>query len=831
MPKGYRRATHEGTTYYVPGINLLPVRMYDATFDEMSLNFAAQGRTVLLDTNNNRHNFVALTDCADYELTLTLSALPFNLTCEDNPQVLAALYRKDTPTPLHIGPMALCNDELVYRIPALHLPAGEYYALFAGITNGDECLLTFDELGDHPVYRFEILEHGANLRHPAFSHTLPIDRNYLLLSAMDGAYTDKDEYRYVCFADNYRPVHEEYAENRNPCYDLTVYLTNPHWPVDDTYHLVLYHNNEPFMACHYQVQGGAIKDLQVKTLTAGDAMYVLGKQVLQHPMKDGFCNEPGCKALKDLVLKQLAAPTQHRRSHLAVVTTNEPSWTFISAMLDMLYGPGVEDYENMNPAYLQGEYENLGAACFRRTFRAKAVYLYDIPYLLLPENRALLQDLDGYIAHSGRKFHFFGTKQDIQALLDRLPESRGGFDADHRLTEAPFTTAEVTCLTAEFLKVHDYRMTPGCVKAMQGYAEREYHHFEYLTLDGVRQWVDDYVVPQLHEQYGETDPFNPLELKDVEIDFGKLPSGATQPMEDTAFENCMAELNRMVGLHNLKQSLGTLFDRTRFDRMRVKMGLPALTENRHHMIFTGNPGTGKTTVAKMIGKVFKELGILSKGEVITVERADMVGKYIGHTEEQMKNLLEKAKGNVLFIDEAYSLCDNRPDDRADYGHRALECLLTALASNESDLIVIMAGYEKQMNQMLEMNPGMRGRFAYQFNFEDYTAEELTEICVNKLLEKEFVVAADVRSVLLEHVRRAVQDKEASFHNARWAEQFAMVGIVSAMAGRIARSGYRQAGLTDLCNILAEDVVNGFELSKQWSKATKEKKPVRSIGFR
>lgn len=226
LPKGYRRATYKDATYYIPGITLLPVRMYEATFDEMSPAFAANGHTVLLDTNNNRHHFVALSDQGNYELTLTLSALPFYLICEDNPQVLTALYRKGTPTPLHIGQMALCNDELVYRIPVLNLPAGEYYVLFAGITNGDECLLGFDEIGDQPIYPFEILEHGANLRHPSFSHLLPSDRNYLFLSGIDGTYSDKDEYRYICFSDNYRPVYEEYAENQNPIYDLTVYLTS-----------------------------------------------------------------------------------------------------------------------------------------------------------------------------------------------------------------------------------------------------------------------------------------------------------------------------------------------------------------------------------------------------------------------------------------------------------------------------------------------------------------------------------------------------------------------------------------------------------------------------
>ena len=831
LPKGYRRTTYKGNTFYVPGKTLLPVRMYDATFDEMNLSFTAQGITVQLDTNNKRHNFVALTDQSDYELTMRLTGLPFSLTCEQMPGVITALYRQDTAKPLHVGQMLLCNDELIYRIPTLQLPAGKYSVLFAGITSDYECIECFDHIGEIPVYDFEILEHGVNLTHPSFVHNLPTGKDYLLLNCLDGTFTNHDEYRYVCYSDSYRLIYERYAGYDKPGFDLTVYLIDVQWPLDDTYHLVMYHNNEPFMAFHYTIVDGGIREMTVEPLTVTNPMYVLAKQVMAHPMKNGFCNEPGCKSLKDLILKLLADSKAYRRSHIAVSCTNEPSYLFISAMLDMLYGHRTEDYEDINSYYLQGQYEEMGAACFPRTFKAKAVYLYDIPNLLLPENRRMLEDLDAYIARSGRKFHFFATASDIQKLFDRLPLSRNNFADDHCLIETFYTPADVTHLIYSYLKEVNYRMTPDCLKEMQGYAKREYNHFSQLDLYGIQHWAENQLLPYLNRKYAEVEAFNIMEMLDVDIDFNQLLPITSKTDEDAIFEDCMTELNRMVGLKYLKQSLETLFCRTKFDRMRVHMGLPALSENRHHMIFTGNPGTGKTTIAKMIGKVFKELGILTKGEVITVERSDMVGKYIGHTEDNMNKLLEKAKGNVLFIDEAYSLCDNRSVDRADFGHRALECLLTALASNDSDMIVIMAGYEKQMKRMLETNPGMRGRFPYFFNFEDYTADELTQICVNKLVSKEFIVTDDVKDILLQYIRKALQEKDADFQNARWAEQFAMVGIVSAMASRMSQINNRQTQLVDLCNILPEDIVKGYELMNQWRNKDKDKQIVQRIGFR
>ena len=136
------------------------------------------------------------------------------------------------------------------------------------------------------------------------------------------------------------------------------------------------------------------------------------------------------------------------------------------------------------------------------------------------------------------------------------------------------------------------------------------------------------------------------------------------------------------------------------------------------MIFTSNPGTGKTTVAKKIGQLFHSLGVLSKGDVITAERGTIVGRYLGDTENNMQNLFAQAKGNVLFIDEAYSL-NTGAGDKADFGNRVIECLLTVLAQPNPDMIIIMAGYQNEMDKMLDSNPGLRKRFTHYLHFEEY----------------------------------------------------------------------------------------------------------------
>ena len=294
------------------------------------------------------------------------------------------------------------------------------------------------------------------------------------------------------------------------------------------------------------------------------------------------------------------------------------------------------------------------------------------------------------------------------------------------------------------------------------------------------------------------------------------------------FMESVQELNGMVGLENLKQNMITLFNRSRFEQARRKMGLPVLEKGGFHMIFTGNPGTGKTTVAKLVGKIFHSLGLLSKGGVVVTERTKLVGRYLGETEKNMVAVLEQAKGNVLFIDEAYSLCDNTTGDRKDFGCRVLESLLTVLAQKNPDMIVILAGYEKEMEQMLEMNPGMKGRFPYKFNFEDYNAEELYQIAYNLLNRADYILTPAADERLKEVIRDAVQHKDAFFHNARWVEQLVWDGVVSALSNRLMETPLELEKREVLQRIEVQDIEMGYRKMKP--KTAVEGISRRRIGF-
>lgn len=249
----------------------------------------------------------------------------------------------------------------------------------------------------------------------------------------------------------------------------------------------------------------------------------------------------------------------------------------------------------------------------------------------------------------------------------------------------------------------------------------------------------------------------------------------------------LGEINGMVGLKSVKDTITALSMKAAFDAKRRKEGKGNCDKGAYHMIFTGNPGTGKTTVAKKLGKILHSLGILSKGDVVMAERSTIVGRFIGQTEENMQQLLQQARGNVLFIDEAYTLCDTT-DDRKDYGYRAIECLLTVLAEQSPDMVVILAGYENEMERMLMANQGLKGRFPYHLKFDDYDANELMEIGMRYLNAYDLDITPDAKAKLKIVIELQTARHEKEFSNARWMEQLIDNSIIPTLSERIFMQG-------------------------------------------
>ena len=232
--------------------------------------------------------------------------------------------------------------------------------------------------------------------------------------------------------------------------------------------------------------------------------------------------------------------------------------------------------------------------------------------------------------------------------------------------------------------------------------------------------------------------------------------------KEERIENILSELDEMIGLKKVKKLIYELQAFVEIQRKREKENL-ATEPLVLHMIFKGNPGSGKTTIARLIGKLFKELGVLKIGQVIECERADLVGEYIGHTAQKTRTVVKKALGGVLFIDEAYSL--SRGGER-DFGKEAIEVLIKAMEDHKDELILILAGYKDEMDSFLKTNPGLHSRFPIHIEFPDYNQQELLQIAEQLCSKRQYKLDHEARKVLVKMLYQMQSQGSDNFGNAR-----------------------------------------------------------------
>ncbi|HBS11958.1 MAG TPA: CbbX protein [Flavobacteriaceae bacterium] len=232
--------------------------------------------------------------------------------------------------------------------------------------------------------------------------------------------------------------------------------------------------------------------------------------------------------------------------------------------------------------------------------------------------------------------------------------------------------------------------------------------------------------------------------------------------EASGVQEVLDELdNDLIGLEPVKTRIRETASLLTVNKARDEMGLSKVQPSLH-MSFTGNPGTGKTTVAIRMAKLLLKLGYVRKGHLVMVTRDDLVGQYIGHTAPKTKEILKKAMGGVLFIDEAYYLY--RPQNERDYGQEVIEILLQVMEDNRDDLVVILAGYADKMDTFFTSNPGFKSRVAHHIDFPDYSDDELFEIAKKMLTEQNYTLADDADGILKEYI--AKRRTQPHFSNAR-----------------------------------------------------------------
>ena len=279
-----------------------------------------------------------------------------------------------------------------------------------------------------------------------------------------------------------------------------------------------------------------------------------------------------------------------------------------------------------------------------------------------------------------------------------------------------------------------------------------------------------------------------------------------------SFEDVMAELNSLIGLSEIKKQVREHAQYIKFLQLRKEKGFEEKEDINIHSVFIGNPGTGKTTVARMMGKLYKKMGLLSKGHVHEADRVDLVGEYIGQTAPKVKEAIEKARGGVLFIDEAYSLARTN-DDSKDFGREVIEILVKEMSNGSGDLAVIVAGYPREMRYFLDSNPGLKSRFKLYYEFRDYLPQELVQIGDYACLEKEVECNEDARVRIAEIITEAYRNRDRSFGNARFVHDLIEKGKVNLALRVMNKADVSQLTKEELAQVTLEDI-NRIDLSTQ-----------------
>lgn len=248
-----------------------------------------------------------------------------------------------------------------------------------------------------------------------------------------------------------------------------------------------------------------------------------------------------------------------------------------------------------------------------------------------------------------------------------------------------------------------------------------------------------------------------------------VQSDIAQPVAEyePSYLLAVQELDSLIGLSAVKKEIHKIINLARVDVLRRQHGLRT-SPMSFHMVFSGNPGTGKTTVARLLSRIFKELGLLSKGHLVEVDRSDMCADYIGQTATKTKKVIQSALGGVLFIDEAYSLNSGGGSGVQDYGREAVSTLIKEMEDYRDDLIIIVAGYPELMSGFLSMNPGLESRFRFKITFEDYSADELTMIFWYFCMNNGFCITRQALYSVNSKFSDVCDNKDKAFSNARMA---------------------------------------------------------------
>lgn len=410
-------------------------------------------------------------------------------------------------------------------------------------------------------------------------------------------------------------------------------------------------------------------------------------------------------------------------------------------------------------------------------------------------------------------------KQDLTLAMDCI-RRQASYNLQWAVEISQYLQANAHNPRIDYHVTHCLPMSPGALQQIADYGNQTRNLFA-LTLVGVLMyrgeivpkaeenaiaflkvaaesgclWAKEYLSTITENQAAPTPNFSSV--------FTSHPNQQTTPSAPSAASSrsshdYMQELNDMIGLGRVKQEVASLRNFVIVQKQREQNGLKGIKVS-YHCVFSGSPGTGKTTVARIVAGIYKDLGILKKGHLVEVQRSDLVAEYEGQTAPKTNKKIDEAMDGVLFIDEAYTL-NGGPHDQ--FGFEAINTLLKRMEDDRDRLVVILAGYSDEIQQFINTNPGLESRFNRYIHFEDYTAEELVRIFAYNLQKAQYVITQEAYRYVQQMIAYKVQHRDGKFGNARYVRNL-FEKIIQKQSDRVAHIA--RPTKEQLCTIMAEDI--------------------------
>jgi type VII secretion ATPase EccA len=304
------------------------------------------------------------------------------------------------------------------------------------------------------------------------------------------------------------------------------------------------------------------------------------------------------------------------------------------------------------------------------------------------------------------------------------------------------------------------------------------------------------------DNYSKSDGYK-FDIKSEGVDDDEPAEDSDEvKVKDVLERDPYEELDELIGLESVKEEVRSLANYVKVQKQREKQGLkvPKLS---YHLVFTGSPGTGKTTVARIVARIYKDLGILKKGHLVETDRSGLIGQYVGQTAPRVNQMCDSALNGVLFIDEAYALTQG---GKQDYGDEAVATLLKRMEDDRERLVVIVAGYTDEMKDFINTNPGLQSRFNRYINFPDYTAAELYDIFLMYLRKNQYNISSEGASFLKQQLKEVIEHKDHNFGNARYVRNV-FEKAIQCQANRLSKEKNNSA--EDLTLLKLEDLKSAF----------------------